>query len=353
MIKTQFQFIKTHGRIKLSDTYSQTENKSIRCYDKCLGLLARLVGKAFRLKVTDGHGGFKIWVVNKKSFRNWFDGQKARLPSSFRGSKNLLDDVLKVLLVKKELTTFFPSSSLYQLDYWKIIPPGGGPASYLVGTFHNGLSWKEIPLCIQQGFNECEEFVGESSFKKIDFENVLNREHWELCKKKTGKTSQELKALFPRELLKLLTDADIWSMDMDLEEEAIRMGKPRHILDDTPEDLSIDTETSHYKEWVEKALADPAKFKKGMDLANATFRKQAEILLRKDAKFTDNSSCQAFGQATASERNLHWQEKLFSLITKKSQFIAVGAGHLYGVTPSVQELLEKKGCKCIRLRSWK
>lgn len=66
MIKTNFSFSESKHRIFLNEDFKSPSDRGIRIYSKCWGFLARIFGFATLLK-----SGNKVWIINKKSFKNW------------------------------------------------------------------------------------------------------------------------------------------------------------------------------------------------------------------------------------------------------------------------------------------
>lgn len=266
--------------------------------------------------------------------------------------KKIFKKLDKLLINKPTNPDIVKNISPYQLDYWKITPPSGGPPSYLLGTVHNGVPFRELPSKLLKAFEECKAVATEEgNISKIDFSKVLEPATWQLCQQRTGKTAEELLALDdPRELIQLLTQVELASMDADIAVSAIKKGKLLYALDDNPnERLSEDAQC--YKTWVEEAIADPEKSKKEFENINAIFRRSALSFLKGNTPLGDCSNVNDLSKRSAKGRNKQWISKLLPLMNTTSVFIAVGMGHLFAVTPSVQELLIEQGCKLTKISS--
>lgn len=111
MIKTNYKFVNDHSRLKIASS-NATDNTGFRCYGKCLGFFALLFGFGSRIKTSDGRGKSNIWVVNKKSYSNWFELQKARLPENYGSlSKTQLTTLIDALIKSKKPVSVAISSN--------------------------------------------------------------------------------------------------------------------------------------------------------------------------------------------------------------------------------------------------
>lgn len=76
MIHTSMRFERFQGRLYTSERERIEGDRGIRCYDKCMGLWARIFGFAWTIKAQG-----RLWVVNKKSYLSWRETRKAKVIS--------------------------------------------------------------------------------------------------------------------------------------------------------------------------------------------------------------------------------------------------------------------------------
>lgn len=115
MFKINIPLVYSNHRLYAKDS-DRTVDKGIRSYGKCLGFFALIFGFGSKLK-----SGNKVWIVNKKSYKNWNKevGQRysstllpiliRNTPSPKKPLPELPEDVWNLVagyLPKKDLLTY-------------------------------------------------------------------------------------------------------------------------------------------------------------------------------------------------------------------------------------------------------
>ncbi len=254
---------------------------------------------------------------------------------------------------------------------WKIIPPGGGPVSYLFGTMHvrdlRAFGWLETA---KKQMAECEVFATEFDFSDTDetalaaalrlpngatLDTLLKPGVWKnldfYCRKKLGVPAEAMRHQHPMAVstaisVAFLADESAHSLDETLWHHARALGKTTTGVETFADQLGtlgkIPLE-QHLRSltWLLKNYArQKRRLKKMMRWYAAGEIRQLYQAAKKDAK--------GMRRILLYERNVLMTKRFEEISRRQSLFCAVGAGHLAG-GKGMLRLLKKAGYKVLPL----